>query len=76
MAISLAQCHLVTDTGLAKLSAVCPRLRSISLEATSNLTEAALLTLAAGCRELRSINLKNNSKVNNARSCIVLDCST
>ena len=58
-AISLAKCHLVTDTGLGMLSAACPQLRSINLEATSNLTEAAMLALAAGCRELRSINLKN-----------------
>ena len=57
-AISLAKCYLVTDMGLAKLSAACPRLHSISLESTKNLTEAALFTLAAGCKELRSINLK------------------
>ena len=57
-AIELADCPRLTPTGLAKLSAGCPRLRSVSLARSRRaVSKDALGAIATGCTMLTRIDL-------------------
>jgi F-box/leucine-rich repeat protein 2/20 len=47
----------VTDAGLEKIAAGCPRLSSLGLAYCSIVTDAGLEKIAAGCSSLSSLNL-------------------
>ncbi|XP_066919749.1 uncharacterized protein [Clytia hemisphaerica] len=63
--LNLYDCEYITDIAIMKLSASCPRLRSLDIGKCRKLTDASLYGLSR-CTLLRRLNLKGCCKVTDA----------
>ena len=63
--LNLNECEYITDTAIMKISASCPRLRSLDIGKCIRLTDASLYGLSR-CVLLRRLNLKSCNKITDA----------
>jgi len=63
--VNFYDCDSITDSGIMKLSASCPRLRSLDIGRCAKLTDASLYGLSR-CTFLRRLNLRGCERVTDA----------